>query len=90
MAELSALSIENEKLREDVSQVTAELATAKANEIAVGPLKQRLTKYEVMLEEMVEEKVASKEQELKSAFDEKVRLYKVCICQLTICLNALW
>ncbi|KAJ3192666.1 hypothetical protein HK101_006149 [Irineochytrium annulatum] len=74
--EISALQQENKRLKENISEVERELALVKASESSVTLLKTRLAKYEAKLEEMVTERVLSKEVELKQIMDEKIRIYK--------------
>ncbi|KAJ3184635.1 hypothetical protein HDU87_004038 [Geranomyces variabilis] len=76
LSQLGAIQSENAQLHAELAQVKEMLASARKEEGSVVTLKARLTKYEAMLEEMVTEKVAQKEIEMKQAMDEKIRIYK--------------
>ncbi|KAJ3155194.1 hypothetical protein HDU89_007385 [Geranomyces variabilis] len=76
LSQLSAVQSENAQLHAELAQAKEMLASARKEEGSVVTLKARLTKYEAMLEEMVTEKVAQKEIEMKQAMDEKIRIYK--------------
>ncbi|KAI8589079.1 CASP C terminal-domain-containing protein [Geranomyces variabilis] len=76
LSQLSAIQSENAQLHAELAQAKEMLASARKEEGSVVTLKARLTKYEAMLEEMVTEKVAQKEIEMKQAMDEKIRIYK--------------
>ncbi|KAI9190819.1 CASP C terminal-domain-containing protein [Polychytrium aggregatum] len=74
--DFNSLQIENEKLREELAAANAQTAALKSSEANAQALKQRLSKYEAKLDEMVLEKVTQKENEMKQFLDEKIRIYK--------------
>ncbi|KAJ3162315.1 hypothetical protein HDU86_004795 [Geranomyces michiganensis] len=76
LSQLSTIQSENAQLQAELAQAKEMLASARKEEGSVVTLKARLSKYEAMLEEMVSEKVAQKEIEMKQAMDEKIRIYK--------------
>ncbi|KAI8817411.1 CASP C terminal-domain-containing protein [Fimicolochytrium jonesii] len=76
IAQINALQSENQHLREELTQTRESLNSARKDEGTIMSLKGRLTKYEAMLEEMVTQKVEQKENEMKQAMDEKIRIYK--------------
>ncbi|KAJ3204571.1 hypothetical protein HDU67_009441 [Dinochytrium kinnereticum] len=75
-SQIATLQHENRRLKDEMAEVERELAAIKNSEGSVAVLKSRLGKYEARLEEMVAEKVAAKEVELKQVMDEKIRVYK--------------
>ncbi|KAJ3415731.1 hypothetical protein HDV05_004195, partial [Chytridiales sp. JEL 0842] len=75
-ADLAASELENKKLKEELQEIEKEAAELRSSEGSVATLKQRLTKYEAKLDEMVNEKVLAKENEMRQAMDEKIRIYK--------------
>ena len=76
VSELSLAAEDNKRLKEEVAQLNSQIASAKSSEATIGNLKQRLSKYEAMLDEMVASKVLQKEEEMKTLMDEKIRVYK--------------
>ncbi|KAJ3022497.1 hypothetical protein HKX48_006039 [Thoreauomyces humboldtii] len=76
ISQLSSVQNENVSLREELVQAKNQLSASKKDEGNMATLKTRLAKYEVMLEEMVGQKVAQKEVEMKQAMDDKIRIYK--------------
>ncbi|TPX35076.1 hypothetical protein SmJEL517_g02488 [Synchytrium microbalum] len=76
LTELTSLKDENKRLREELADVNRDAAAGKGAETSIQTLKQRLAKYEAKLDEMVSEKVLAKEIEIKTATDEKIKIYK--------------
>ncbi|TPX71793.1 hypothetical protein SpCBS45565_g00954 [Spizellomyces sp. 'palustris'] len=76
LTELHSLQLANQQLRDELSQTKEQLAGMKKEEGGMATLKARLTRYEAMLDDMVNEKVTQKEAEMKVAMDEKIRIYK--------------
>ncbi|TPX60032.1 hypothetical protein PhCBS80983_g02043 [Powellomyces hirtus] len=76
VSQLTTIQNENVHLRDELAHTKELLANARKEEGNVTTLKSRLTKYEAMLEDMVSQKVAQKEVEMKQAMDEKIRIYK--------------
>ncbi|KAI8927239.1 CASP C terminal-domain-containing protein [Entophlyctis helioformis] len=62
LAEVANLQAENRRLRDDMAAAQAQVAAAKGAESS--------------LDEMVAEKVATKEEEMKLIMDDKIRIYK--------------
>eukprot|EP00842_Homolaphlyctis_polyrhiza_P007099 jgi/Hompol1/979/HPOL_001179-RA len=76
LAEMSMLQSENRRLQEELNATNAQLAASKNSETSINSLKSRLSKYEAMLDEMVAERVAQKEEEMKQIMDDKIKIYK--------------
>ncbi|KAJ3264486.1 hypothetical protein HK104_006464, partial [Borealophlyctis nickersoniae] len=76
LGEIKSLELENRRLKDDLALANSQLASARNAEGSIVTLKSRLSKYEAMLDDMVNEKVAQKENEMKQAMDEKIRIYK--------------
>jgi hypothetical protein len=76
LQDYSTIKAQNEQLKSELGQANSELAVFKNSESNVGVLKQRLAKYEAKLEEMVEERVNRKSDEMRQELDEKIKIYK--------------
>ncbi|KAJ3043990.1 hypothetical protein HDV00_003517 [Rhizophlyctis rosea] len=76
LSEFRSIEQENKRLKAELAEAHGQLASARNSEGSIATLKSRLSKYEAKLEEMVNEKVAQKEAELKDTMDEKIRIYK--------------
>ncbi|KAJ1558237.1 hypothetical protein HK096_002771, partial [Nowakowskiella sp. JEL0078] len=74
--EITNLLDEKKRLEHDLAESHRENLALKSAENNISILNKRLVKYEVMLEEMVKEKVSTKEVEMKQAMDEKIKIYK--------------
>ncbi|KAJ1330779.1 hypothetical protein BSLG_009231 [Batrachochytrium salamandrivorans] len=75
-AQATIIQTENRHLRDDLAASNTQVAALKNTDSTILSLKQRLTRYEAMLDEMVAEKVAHKEHEMKQIMDDKIRMYK--------------
>ncbi|KAJ8328799.1 hypothetical protein QVD99_004545 [Batrachochytrium dendrobatidis] len=74
--QVTSLQTENRRLKEELAASSTQITASKSLDTTISSLKQRLSKYEAMLDEMVAEKVAQKESEMKQIMDEKIRIYK--------------
>ncbi|KAI9097152.1 CASP C terminal-domain-containing protein [Phlyctochytrium arcticum] len=74
--EVASMHQKNKQLSDELSHAQEQLTMLKKDEGGMVTLKSRLARYEAMLDEMVEQKVAEKEIEIKHAMDEKIRIYK--------------
>lgn len=74
LTDMVQLGAENARLKEEMAQVQREHAALKS--VDVVALKQRLTKYEATLDDLVEERVIAKEIELKQEMEEKTAIFK--------------
>ncbi|KAI9336837.1 CASP C terminal-domain-containing protein [Zopfochytrium polystomum] len=75
-SEVVSLQVENQRLKEDLQEMEKELVGLRGSDGSMQALKARLSKYEQMLDDMVNEKVLAKEVEMKQLMDEKIRIYK--------------
>ncbi|TPX38619.1 hypothetical protein SeMB42_g06626 [Synchytrium endobioticum] len=76
LSELPGVQAENKRLRDELDQVNRDAAAARAADVSVHALRQRLATYEARLDDMVADKVLAKETELQAAMDDKVAIYK--------------
>ncbi|KAJ3395445.1 hypothetical protein HDU92_005835 [Lobulomyces angularis] len=74
--ELNIVEAENKKLKEELNELNIKLISSSKNEKEVQTLKERLKNYEAKLNDMVQEKVNLKEQELRLDMNDKIRIYK--------------
>ncbi|KAJ3211339.1 hypothetical protein HDU82_006109 [Entophlyctis luteolus] len=74
--ELEVTTSELQRSKALVDSLREELREGKAGENLMTSLKARLSSYEAKLDEMVAEKVAIKEAEIKRVSDEKIRIFK--------------
>lgn len=73
---METVQLENTKLRQDLSEAHAEVASLKSQAEKSSQLQSTLNKYQSKMEELINEKIMEKEAELNAAAEERIKIYK--------------
>ncbi|KAI9141172.1 CASP C terminal-domain-containing protein [Paraphysoderma sedebokerense] len=74
--ELSSIEKQNKELRNEIENLNEQIQNLRIQEGQSAKLQSKLTHYETKMEELIRDKLAARETEIKAEYEEKSRIFK--------------
>ena len=76
LSSFGSLQLENNRIKNELDQVTIEVVTLRSANENLFRLEQTLSKHQSRMDEIISEKVASREAEIQASTNETIKIYK--------------